>query len=312
VSLYLCGFLLAELIRSKKQPLRHRDTETHREERELVHEQKLSFLSAYQNAIVRSPSRNFAAGLTTSSLGVPIYERAIEQHEEYCCALERCGLSVVRLEADERYPDSTFVEDTAVLVPWRDSEERDSGERLAILTRPGASSRLGEVESIRDALVGLGFRLAAIEAPGTVDGGDICQASNRFFIGISERTNESGAEQLSKLLSGLGYRTTLVDIRKLQGLLHLKSGIAYLNDQSLVITEGLKHSEIFNEYQLIGVPLGEEYGANCLCINDHVLVAAGHPQLTRVLKDHGYRTIELEMSEFQKMDGGLSCLSLRF
>jgi dimethylargininase len=278
----------------------------------LVHDQKFTFLSAYQNAIVRSPSRNFAAGLTTSSLGVPIYERAIEQHEAYCSALERCGLSVVRLEADERYPDSTFVEDTAVLVPSRDSYERDSGEWFAILTRPGASSRLGEVESIRDALVGLGFRLAAIEVPGTLDGGDICQADSRFFIGISERTNESGAEQLSKLLSGLGYRTTLVDIRKLRGLLHLKSGIAYLNHQNLVISQALKHFNVFNEYEVIGVPDGEAYAANCLCINDHVLVAAGHPQLTRVLKAHGFRTIELEMSEFQKMDGGLSCLSLRF
>ena len=258
---------------------------------------------AYHNAIVRSPSRNFAAGLTTSSLGPPIYQRAIEQYKAYCRALELCGLSVTRLEADERYPDSTFVEDTAVLVSLRESQ-------LAILTRPGASSRLGEVESIRNALTD--FSPAAIEAPGSLDGGDVCQAGNQFFIGISERTNDSGAQQLAEILSEVGHPSILVDIRKLSGLLHLKSGMAYLNDHRLVVSKPLKELNFFSDYELIDVPLGEEYAANCVCINDQVLVAAGHPQFTRLLKDHGYQTIELEMSEFQKMDGGLSCLSLRF
>ncbi len=262
-------------------------------------------MNAYHNAIVRLPSRNFAAGLTTSSLGAPFYERAVEQHEAYCRALEQCGLSVIRLDADERYPDSTFIEDTAVLVSSREFQ-------LAILTRPGARSRLGEVETIKDALIGFGFRLVAIEAPGTLDGGDVCQTGNQFFIGISERTNESGAQQLAGILSGAGYRSILVNIRKLEGLLHLKSGIAYLNDHRLVISQALKNLDVFNEYELLDVPFGEEYAANCLRINDHVLVAAGHPQLTHALKNHGYQTVELEMSEFQKMDGGLSCLSLRF
>lgn len=260
-------------------------------------------MGTYQNAIVRSPGRNFAAGLTTSSLGAPIYRRAIDQHEEYCRALEQCGLLVTRLDADEHHPDSTFVEDTAVLVNTRES-------KLAILTRPGARSRLGEVESIRDALSD--FSLSAIEPPGTLDGGDVCQAGNQFFIGISERTNKSAAEQLGGILSGAGYQSILVDIRKLGGLLHLKSGIAYLNEHRLVISQALKDWDAFNEYELIAVPLGEDYAANCLCINDHVLVAAGHPQLTCALQNQGYQTIELAMSEFQKMDGGLSCLSLRF
>ena len=265
-------------------------------------------MSAYQNAIVRSPSRNFAAGLTTSNLGPPDYERATEQHETYCRALEQCGLSLTRLNADAQYPDSTFIEDTAVLVGSRESEQRP----LAVLTRPGASSRIGEVETVRDVLAGLGFESFSVQAPGTLDGGDVCQAGERFFIGISERTNESGAQQLAEIFSRVGYLSEFVDIRRLPGVLHLKSGIAYLNNHRFVISQLFKDLDVFNEYELIDVLANEEYAANCLCINDHVLVASGHPELTGALRNHGYETTELEMSEFQKMDGGLSCLSLRF
>ena len=139
----------------------------------------------------------------------------------------------------------------------------------------------------------------------------VCQAGNHFFIGLSARTNESGAQQLAGLLAPLGYSSSFVDIREIDGLLHLKSGLAYLGDKRLVVTETLGHV-VFPDYELIRVDLEETYVANCIRVNAYVLIAAGYPTFAGTLRARGYQTISLEMSEFQKMDGGLSCLSLRF
>ena len=128
----------------------------------------------FKKAIVRPPAANFADGLTTVDLGKPDFNQALEQHTRYCAALEQCGLALTWLEADARYPDSTFVEDTAVLT-----------EHSAILTHPGAPSREGEVAAISRALRQFYSRFCAITAPGTLDGGDICEAGTHFFIGVS-------------------------------------------------------------------------------------------------------------------------------
>jgi dimethylargininase len=255
----------------------------------------------FQRAIVRPPGFNFAEGLTTVELGRPDYELALEQHIHYCSALQRSGLTLISLEADPRYPDSTFVEDTAILT-----------ERGAILTRPGASSRAGEVAAIRDALCQYFPSLYSIESPGTLDGGDICQAGDHFYIGLSERTNESGAEQLAEWLAKMDYRSTIVDIRGMAEILHLKCGISFIGDNRIVITESLAQRESFSGYELIRVEGGEEYAANCVRVNDNILAASGFPALEARLLDLEYQVITLDMSEFQKMDGGLSCLSLRF
>jgi dimethylargininase len=255
----------------------------------------------FQRAIVRAPSSNFAEGLTTVDLGTPNYELALEQHEGYCAALERCGLNVVRLEPDPRFPDATFVEDTAILTG-----------RCAVLCRPGALSRIGEATGISHVIAEFYRELHSIIAPGTVDGGDICEAENHFFIGISERTNEAGAEQLARVLSSFDYTSTLVDIRGVKGILHLKSGLAYLGDNRLVVIDSLRDRAAFHGFDLVSVAAGEEYAGNCVRVNDQVLIAAGHPILEGSLQRRGYQTISLEMSEFHKMDGGLSCLSLRF
>jgi len=255
----------------------------------------------FSRAIIRPPGTNYAEGLTRVALGAPDYERALRQHAAYCEALERCGLKLIHLATDESYPDSTFVEDTAVLIP--------AG---AILTRPGAASRMGEVESIKGTLSRLCPRIDSIQEPGTVDGGDICEAGNHFFIGLSNRTNEAGAGQLAKLLASYGYTSSFVDIRNVKDILHLKSGLAYLGDNRLVVIEALANRKEFNGYELVRVNVDEEYAANCVRINDYVLVAAGYPVFEQTLRGAGYKTIDLEMTEFQKMDGGLSCLSLRF
>jgi dimethylargininase len=254
-----------------------------------------------RHAIVRPPAPTFARGLTQANLGAPNLPRARAQHAAYCRALERCGLTLTRLPEEPSFPDSTFVEDAAVLTP-----------RRAILTRPGAPSRAGEVAAIREPLSAHYERFAAIEAPGTLDGGDVCEADGRFLIGISERTNEEGARQLAAILAEDGCPWSLVGVRNLEGVLHLKSGIAYVGDGRMVAIVELAGHPALEPYEIIPVEPSEEYAANCVRVNERLLVAAGHPRLEADLRRAGYEVLTLEMSEFQKMDGGLSCLSLRF
>jgi dimethylargininase len=255
----------------------------------------------FTRAIVRIPGCNFDAGLTTADFGRPVFELALEQHRRYCEALVECGLAVMTLEADLRFPDSTFVEDTAVITP-----------RGAVLMRPGAASRLGEVNAIREQLLALFPDARQIEAPGTVDGGDICEAGEHFFLGVSHRTNEDGARQLAGHLAGFGYTSSVVDVRHMTSILHLKSGISFIGENTLVVMEEMAGIAAFRNFDLVRVCEEESYAANCVRVNDRVLVAAGYPRLSGDLSARGFRPLPLEMSEFQKMDGGLSCLSLRF
>jgi len=255
----------------------------------------------FSRAIVRPPSENFADGLTSARLGVPIFESALVQHRAYCQALALCGLTLIELEPDPRYPDSTFVEDTAIVT-----------ENLGVITNPGAESRKGEVFSMAETLAQYYDQLDRIRPPGTLDGGDVCQIDRHFLIGISDRTNEEGAGQLSAFLGAAGFTSSHVDIRGIDVLLHLKSGITYLGDGRLLVADSLTGRPEFDGYEIVGVPAGEEYAANCIRVNDHVLFAKGFPKLKATLNDLGYKLIELDMSEFEKMDGGLSCLSLRF
>lgn len=254
----------------------------------------------FQHAIVRPPCSSYPHGLTTAGLGAPDLNLALRQHRAYCEALEQCGLNIIILEPDPRYPDSTFIEDTAVVTSHR-----------AILTHPGAPSRQGEVISVQQVLAQYYSASQTIRPPGTLDGGDICQAGDHFFIGISDRTNAAGARQLAEFLDSDGYTSSIVDIRGSE-LLHLKSGIAYLGDKRLVMVDGMERLGDFTDFEIITVDEQEQYAANCVRINDYVLLAAGFSQVAERLSAKGYKTITLEMSEFQKMDGGLSCLSLRF
>ncbi len=255
----------------------------------------------FTKAIVRRPGPNFAEGVTTARLGKPIFERALQQHEKYWRALEVCGLKIIFLEADPRFPDSTFVEDVAILT-----------HRGAILTRPGAESRRGEVVGIRDTLAGYFTSVREIESPGTLDGGDICQAGSHFFIGISKRSNEEGARQLAQLLQQDGFTATFVGIKTTRGILHLKSGLAYLGDNRLALIGELAGREEFAGYEIVPVEAAEGYAANCIRVNDSIIMPAGRPRFEATLRGLGYDVIPLDVSEFEKMDGGLSCLSLRF
>lgn len=253
----------------------------------------------YTRAIVRPPAATFAAGLTVSQEGTPDLGRALAQHRAYCEALERCGLELTVLPVDPRYPDGTFVEDTAITTA-----------RGAIVTRPGAPSRAGEVDDVAAVLRDWYPDVARIVMPGTVDGGDVCDAGGHFLIGLSARTNEEGARQLTGLLGELGYRSSLIDIRGSLRLLHLKTGLGHLGDGRLVISADLPRVAALASYEVITVGDDERYAANCLRVNDRVFIAAGYPRFAARLQALGYQTVPLEMSEFRKMDGGLSCLSL--
>lgn len=250
------------------------------------------------NAIVRRPGRSIARGLTSANLGTPLYELALSQHQYYCEILENCGVSITELTADEDYPDATFVEDTAVLT-----------KDCAIITNPGAASRKGEIKTIQPVLENFYDQIEFITSPGTLEGGDVMNVDDHYYIGLSARTNQKGAEQFVKILEKYGMTGTLVSMKE---MLHLKTGVAYLGDNNLVVAgEFCKHS-LFDGFNRIKIPETETYAANCLNINDKILLPKGFEETRKMIEIFGYETIVLPMTEFQKVDGGLSCLSLRF
>lgn len=252
----------------------------------------------YTSAIVRRPGRSLVNGLTAAGLGAPDHDRALAQHDAYVAALAQCGLTVTTLEPDEQYPDSTFVEDTALVTP--------AG---AIITRPGAPSRRGEITAIADTLAGCCRLLGRIEAPGTVDAGDILAVGGHYYVGLSSRTNNEGAAQLLGILASNGLSGSTIPLAR---MLHLKSGVAYLESNNLIVAGGLCDRPEWRDFNVTILDDDEAYAANCLWVNGTVLVAAGFPKTKATIERLGYPTIALDMSEFRKLDGGLSCLSLRF
>lgn len=252
-------------------------------------------MQKFTHAIVRQPGKNFADGITTAKLGKPSYEIALQQHADYCEALKKCGLKVTVLEADEKYPNGCFVEDTAIVT-----------NEAAIIAKPGDNARLGEEQRISNVL-SEHRKLEFIQLPGCVDGGDILRVDNHFYIGMSARTNNEGAKQLSLILTKYGYTSSQVPVKS---VLHLKTGITYLGNNNFIsVGEFLP---LFGKSNVIALDKDESYSANCLLINDFLLVPKGYPKAKKAITDLGYKIIEVPMTEFEKMNGGLTCLSLLF
>lgn len=252
----------------------------------------------FQKAIVRIPSKSMINGLSSVNLGQPDYHLAIKQHEAYIEALLACGLEVITLEADENFPDSTFVEDVALCTP-----------HCAIITRPGAESRREEIEEMKEVLKEEYEKIEFIQAPGTVEAGDIMMVENHYYIGISARTNEEGAKQMITILEKYGMTGSVVT---LQEVLHLKTGLAYLENNYLVACGEFLEKDEFAKFKILEIDQEESYAANCIWVNDVVIIPKGFPKAKQVIEMTAYEIIELDMSEFQKLDGGLSCLSLRY
>ncbi len=252
----------------------------------------------FKTAIVRTPGKSMIRGLTSAALGPPDYEKALLQHAAYIAALKECGLDVIVLEKDERYPDSTFVEDTALLT-----------SDCAIITNPGAPSRRGEITEMKHVLKAYYSNIEEVREPATVDAGDIMMVGSDFYIGLSERTNEKGAQKVIEYLEKYDMRGITVP---LQEVLHLKTGVAYLEQNNLLACGEFLSKEEFNGFNILEVDKDERYAANCLWVNGTVLIPKGYPKAKDMIKGAGYAVKELDVSEFKKLDGGLSCLSLRF
>jgi dimethylargininase len=252
----------------------------------------------FRNAIVRLPGVSLKDGLSSTSLGKPDYKLAITQHEIYTNQLRTLGIDVRVLPADERFPDSVFIEDVALCTPG-----------FAVITSPGAMTRRGETDCMHNVLSDYFSKIVEIKLPGTLEGGDIMMAGDTYYIGISRRTNNQGADQLISILEKQGLKGIKVP---LGALLHLKSGISYLENDNILVSGLLKDRIEFKNFNHIRVRAGEEYAANSLWINGTVLVPEGYPYTREQIESAGYRTITIDVSEFRKVDGGVSCLSLRF
>ena len=252
----------------------------------------------FSHAVTRKPCKNFARGLTTAVGSEPAdYGLMVKQHAAYLEALTTAGLEVIVLDPLPDFPDAHFVEDTAVVTP-----------DVAVITNPGAAARRGEAESIAPILAKF-RKIERIQPPGTVDGGDVLQVGNHFFIGLSERTNKQGAEQLGRILQSHGNTWTVVAVG---AGLHFKSSVNYVGRNTLLITTAFAHNKRLQGYDKIVTERDEEYAANTLLVNEHLLMPAGFPHTRRQLEPLGFKIIELEISEVRKMDGGLTCMSIRF
>ncbi|MDX1431266.1 MAG: arginine deiminase family protein [Gammaproteobacteria bacterium] len=243
------------------------------------------------------PGANACEGITTADLGPPDAELMRDQHGAYLRTLESCGVSITLLDADERFPDGCFVEDTAVVTAT-----------CAVITRPGAPSRRGEEAAVEPVLAAH-RELARIEAPGCMDGGDVVVAGERALIGLSARTNRQGAEQLAAVLEahGIACRTVPVSVA-----LHLKSHVNYLGGDKLLVSRAYAGCVELEGFDHLVLPDGEEYAANSIWLDHRVLMPAGFPRARALLERDGFDVVELDVSEFRKMDGGLTCLSIRF
>lgn len=251
----------------------------------------------FTRAICRKPGLNFSHGLTTVQGGKPDYARMMAQHDAYVDTLQKLGLQVEVLEPLGEFPDAYFVEDAAIMTA-----------EVAIVTRPGAKARRGEAAAMEPTLA-KHRPLARIEAPGKLDGGDVLIIGRHALIGISERSNPEGASMLGEILEERGYTWTAVPVA--EGL-HFKSSVNWLGGKNLIVTEDFAGMDELEDFRQIVVDPAETYAANVLWINGTLIVPAGFPKTRKKLEALGLPILSLDTSEARLMDGGLTCMSLRF
>ncbi len=256
----------------------------------------------FTRAITRRPCKALIDGISTGQFcdGTPDYENAVKQHDKYIATLAELGLEVTQLEADERYPDSCFVEDPAVVM-----------ENCAVITNPARDSRNGEKVEILDVIKKFydDSQIFHIEAPGTMEGGDIMQVGKHFYVGLSDRTNPEGAKQFNDIVTKFGYTSSTVPVT--EGL-HLKDFAIYLENNNMLVTSVMNDEPAFKDFNRFVVEPEELYAINSLNINGTVLVPEGYPKTQKLIEDLGYPVKLVDTGEFKKIDGSLTCLSLRF
>ncbi len=249
-------------------------------------------------ALVRSPGASVANGLRAVDRGAPSHEGVQRELDAYVAALTAAGVRVETLPALEAFPDSLFVEDAALVFT-----------EGAIVLRPGASTRLGEAAAIRPALRRRFERVLELTA-GFAEGGDVLVTPRQVLIGLSARTNNAGALALKALLEQLGRKSAIVTTPR--GVLHFKTDCSLLDEETVLSTERLAASGVFEGYRVLLTTDGEEAAANALRVNDRVLVGAAFPRTADRLMSAGYEVVLLQNGEIALLDAGFSCLSLRW
>ena len=245
-------------------------------------------------SVVRPPSSRLADGIVTHIGRTAVdLDLAREQHAAYVSALTASGWKVEPVPVAEACPDSVFVEDTVVACA-----------DLAVLTRPGAPQRRAEVDGVAPVMASLGLRTARIEAPGTLDGGDVLQAGQAVYVGRGGRTNGEGIRQLRALLTPLGRTVIAVP---LGAVLHLKSAVTALPDGTFLLLPGLVPAALFPAVR----PVTEESGCHVVPLGgDRVLIAASAPRTAELIDDLGFTPVVADISEFEKLEGCVTCLSV--
>lgn len=259
----------------------------------------MSHATRFTHAICRQPGADIARGLRAVDTGDPDPAQMARDHAAYVAALKAAGMQVTLLDPLPGHPDAMFVEDTAICLP-----------QAAILMRPGAPSREGEVASMAAPLRDIyGDAMMAVEAPARIEGGDILIAPSEIMVGLSARTDRAGVAALQAVLDRLGHRLRVVDTP--EGVLHFKTDCSLIDDETILATERLAASGCFDGYRVVLVAEGEEPVANAIRVNDDLLIPDGFPRTAEKLAAAGYPVKRMGNGEAAKLDGGLSCLSLR-
>lgn len=253
----------------------------------------------FTHAICRLPSRSLVDGLRAVDTGQPDYGVFVKNHSDYVETLKSTGAEVMVLEALEDFPDSVFIEDAVLCLPHG-----------AVIMRPGAPSRLGEAEIIKSTISNIYKRVEQIQGPGFIEGGDILVTEREVLVGRSARTDEAGIEELESIVAQWGYRLREVNTPK--GVLHFKTDCSLLDENTILSTKRLAQSGCFDGYNIIYTTDGEEACANTIRFNDYVIMPDGFPKTEKKLLDNGYKVKKIGNTEAAKLDGGMSCLSLRF
>lgn len=253
----------------------------------------------FSRAITRRPSSSIINGLRAEELGTPDLDKMLAAHADYVATLKRTGAEVIELPPLDAFPDAVFVEDTALCLP-----------QGAILMRPGAPSRMGEVAEMAPALRALYDDVREIKGPGHIEGGDILVTGREVLVGRSARTDAAGVAELTAIVTEWGH--TLREVFTPPGVLHFKTDCSLLDADTILSTKRLDASGCFEGYRVIHVAEGEEAAANSIRFNQYVLCPAGFPRTAETLREAGYEVVEINNTECAKLDGGMSCLSLRF
>ena len=253
----------------------------------------------FTRAITRKPAASIVDGLRAEDIGIPDLDRMLAAHAHYVETLKKTGAEVIELPPLEDFPDAVFVEDTALCLP-----------QGAVLMRPGAPSRMGEVAEMSPTLHRVYDDVRRIEGPGHIEGGDILVTGREVLVGRSDRTDAEGVEELRNIISEWGH--SLREVFTPEGVLHFKTDCSLLDGETILSTKRLDASGCFEGYRVLHTAEGEEAAANSIRFNQFVICPDGFPKTAEMLDKAGYDVVQIDNTECAKLDGGMSCLSLRF